>query len=157
MTPATVIQNYLLMHLHRDFDGLDVWRANVVGRRPGVSIVAAGEPGQADLTGVWGGRCRECGLDLRPDSDGSPCCTLPIPGGRSVWIEVKAPRDSQSQSQKDFERRVTRLGALYIICRIRRRETINEILEASAMYRKTGTAAHPPEIVAFFNDLRSKL
>ena len=59
MTPATVIQNYLLMHLHRDFDGLDVWRANVVGRRPGVSIVAAGEPGQADLTGVSGFRAAD--------------------------------------------------------------------------------------------------
>lgn len=178
MTPATAIQNYLLLHLHREFPGIDVWRANVVGRRPGVSVVAAGEPGQADLTGVWGGRCRACG-QLSHDSDPldlSQHWTVSIidrleelersahdftPTGRSIWIEVKSPGDSQSDTQQDFERRVTRLGALYIICRVRKRETmaaIREYLGAPKMVRDAAVPrVHPAEIQTFFDELRAAL
>lgn len=152
MTPATRIQNYLLLHLSREFPGLDCWRANVVGR--GVSLVAAGEPGQADLTGVWGG-CRFCGATKdHPDHTAHDY----RPQGRSVWIEVKSPGDSQSPTQRDFERRVTRLGALYILCRVRKRETVAELERIAALPPKARAGApHPAEISAFFGELRGRL
>jgi|ERR1700722_3548764 len=160
MTPATAIQNYLLLHLHREFPGLDVWRANVVGRKPGVSVVAAGEPGQADLTGVWGGRCSNCGTMSSMHTVGGGCSEVGgfIPQGRSVWIEVKAPGDSQSSIQRDFERRVIRLGALYAICKVRKRETVVDIMayfKLPASLRML--TARPVEIAAFFEELRGKL
>ena len=161
MTPATAIQNYLLMHLNREFPGLDVWRANVIGRRPGVSIVAAGEPGQADLTGVWGGRCGGC-HSMKNEAihtlrtPGEWCHFIPV--GLSVWLEVKSPGDSQSATQRDFERRVTRLGALYVICRVRRKETVAELHAYFRLSPKLrAAAAHPAEIAAFFEELRGRL
>lgn len=154
MTPSSLIQNYLLLHLHREFPGLDVWRANVVGRKPGVSIVAAGEPGQGDLTGVWGGRCRACDR-MHGTYEG---CRELVPSGRSIWIEIKAPGDYQSPAQKDFERRVSCRGALYVICRVRKRETVKEI-EAWMRIRVDQRSAipHPAEIAAFFGELRGQL
>ena len=155
MTPATAIQNYLLMHLNREFPGLDVWRANVIGRRPGVSIVAAGEPGQADLTGVWGG-CATCWLLGAVEH--TERTHRPVSRGLSVWLEVKSPGDSQSATQRDFERRVTRLGALYMICRVRRKETVEELQSYFRLSPKLrAAAAHPAEIAAFFEELRGRL
>lgn len=169
MTPASLIQNYLLLHLGREFPGLDVWRANVVGRKPGVSVVAAGEPGQADLTGVWGGRCMACGgLIEWGKVGGVPGCARPLigvavdhlamPSGRKIEIEIKSPGDSQSKLQRDFERRVTRLGALYIIARIRHKDTITELECYFRLSVKLQAAcAHPAEIQAFFDELRARL
>lgn len=158
MTPATTIQNYLLLHLNREAPGLDVWRANVVGRKPGVSVVAAGEPGQADLTGVWGGKCRWCDAAKDHPMHTVAGCDEFSPLGRSIWIEVKSPNDTQSANQKDFERRVTRLGACYIICKIRRKETVTTL---SAYFRLSAknreNIPHPTEIAEFFTLLRGAL
>ena len=152
-TPATIIQNYLLLHLNREFPGLDVWRANVVAARAGLRFIRAGEPGQADLTGIWGGHCRKCGyneeIGLHRYNPNDPGTHLYTHCGRSVWIEIKTPGDSQTQTQKDFERRVTRLGALYIICKVRKKTTVREISDKPAR--------HPIEIEEFFDELRLAL
>ena len=158
MTPATLITNYLLLHLSREFPGLDVWRSNVVAARAGSRFVRAGEPGQADLTGVWGGRCR-CGKikDHPMHTSGAEAGGF-IPSGRSIWIEVKAPGDKQSPEQKDFERRVSRLGALYIICLVKNSETINALLpKPQPGYARNLPPVHPTEIAAFFSELRARL
>jgi hypothetical protein len=158
MTSGTLIQNYLMLHLSREIPGLDVWRANVVGRKPGVSIVAAGEPGQANLTGIYEGGCAQCGTEryLHGNEPNERCQGVFIPRGRSVWIEVKSPGDSQTPKQKDFERRVSRLGALYIICHVRKRYTLTEL--AMKLARHPGSAdGHPAEIAEFFAALRGRL
>jgi hypothetical protein len=153
-TPATTITNYLLLHLSREFPGLDVWRAAVVKARTDRGYVQAGETGQADLTGVWGGRCRACDR-MRHASGG---CLGFIPSGRSIWIEIKAPGDSQSKAQKDFQFRVASKGALYILCWVKKKETVKEIQAIAALSPKMRFhAEHPAEIQAFFDELRTQL
>lgn len=148
MTPATLIQNYLLLHIAREFPGLDVWRANVVAAKAGQRFVRAGEPGQADLTGVSGRWCK-CGYPRDQHTGNHEF----IPTGRSVWIEIKYGHDRQNQAQRDFERRVTRLGALYIICKVKHENTLDQIRILTAK----PLPVHPAEIQAFFNELREKL
>jgi hypothetical protein len=151
-TPATTITNYLLLHLSREFPGLDVWRAAVVKARTDRGYVQAGETGQADLTGVWGGRCRVCGR-MRHASAG---CREFTPSGRSIWIEIKAPGDSQSKAQKDFQFRVTSKGALYILCRVKKKETVKELEAYFRLPMKIGWN-HPAEMQEFLDELRTKL
>lgn len=54
-------------------------------------IVRIGQPGMADIEGVL------------------------APHGRAFYVEVKAGRDSQRDSQSTFERIVTAMGAIYIV------------------------------------------
>ena len=162
MTTGTLITNYLILHLPREFPGLDVWRAAVVKASTPRGYVQAGEIGQADITGVWNGggdgACRHCG-ELKQD------CAESVhsfqPQGRSIWIEVKSPGDRQKPGQKDFERRVSRLGALYILCAVKRRETVREIAALMGSERRPkkpdGPGAVPAEIAEFYRELRERL
>jgi hypothetical protein len=45
-------------------------------------------------------------------------------GGRCVFLEVKTPHGRQSQRQKDFERRVNKLGFEYYVVR-----SVEEVME----------------------------
>ena len=160
MTAGTLITNYLLLHLGREFPGLDVWPAAVVKARTPRGYVQAGEIGQADITGVWGGRCAFCGHLTVDGCAGLVDHDFSFPG-RSVWIEVKSPGDRQKPRQKDFERRVSRLGALYILCAVKKRATVREIAALMGSERRPKApavpAVHPVEISNFLEQLRARL
>ena len=169
MTSETLIINYLTLHLPRELPGLDIWRSAVVKARTPRGYVQAGEIGQADITGVWGGRC-ECGhlrqKDLQwyaghPEYENGGGCTGCgcgfRPCGRSIWIEVKAPGDRQKPAQKDFERRVSRLGALYVICAVKDRRTVAWFRRYFELPLIDRPGTHPVELSDFFGQLRERL
>lgn len=140
--PANIITKYLLMWLSKEIHGIDVWRANRVkvavrGAGGRVRRMDAGIDGQADLTGHFG----------------FPSPFSPGPPHRRIEIEVKAIQDRQSKDQRDFQHRCERHGTLYIICQIRRRETIIELDERVFL----DPPVHPEEMRAFFNELRARL
>lgn len=141
---ANEITQYLLKHLWQEIPGLDLWRANRykgqalrAGGRLG--MIDAGIDGQADLTGHFG----------FPDYEVNR-------QNRRVELEVKAPGDSQNKNQTDFEHRCKTHGTLYIICTVRKRSTVEEILTLLKI-KKAPFPAHPAEIAAFIKELRERL
>lgn len=139
---ANEITQYLLLFLAREFPGLDVWRNNrvdamAIGAGGKMRKVQAGIDGQADLTGAY-----------------EPA------GGRRIELEIKGPKDQQRQTQKDFEFRMKRNGSLYMICNIRKKETVEEIRGRLAGLKNSTVAMtieHPQEIAAFFAELGARL
>lgn len=40
-----------------------------------------------------------------------------LPHGRSIWLELKTPKGTQSDNQKGFQARCNRLGHIYAVAR----------------------------------------
>jgi hypothetical protein len=72
-----------------------VWRANAGAAMRAGRLVRFGVPGQADITGIIGGRH----------------------GGRRLEIEVKRPdrRNRLSPEQKNFAAMIRRMGGIHIV------------------------------------------
>lgn len=72
-----------------------VWRANAGAAMRAGRLVRFGVPGQADITGIIGGRH----------------------GGRRLEIEVKRPdrRNRLSPEQKNFAAMIRRMGGVHIV------------------------------------------
>lgn len=110
MTPsANTITAELLIRIPKEFPGARVWRQNrlsamAVGRGGKLRHVSAGINGQGDITGIMP-------MSHRPDYYG-----IAVHGIR-IEIEIKTPRDRQSQAQKDFQKMITDAGGIYIVAR----------------------------------------
>lgn len=48
---------------------------------------------------------------------GAADVVIVLNGGRVLWVEFKLPTGRQSDSQKDFEKRITEFGHKYYVCR----------------------------------------
>ena len=86
------LQDHIRLALGRE-PGLVLWRNNcgaaeINGRRLAYGV---GNPGGADLIGVW--------------------------HGRFIAIEIKTPTGRQSEAQRVFEQLVTRNGGIYVVLR----------------------------------------
>lgn len=78
-----------------------LWRNNVGAARIGKRFVRFGLRGSADLQGLIG------------------------PGGRALYVEVKAPDGVQSPEQIAFQRLVTKFGAIYVLA-----ESVDDVRRA---------------------------
>jgi hypothetical protein len=83
----------LLIEIPERFPGCRVWRQNVVAAKAGNRFVRAGLPGMADISGI------------------AP------PSGARIEIEVKAGRDTMSESQEDWRKMIIETGGIHIIAR----------------------------------------
>jgi len=73
--------------------GIAHWRINVIGTPiPGGGFRPSGSKGIADIIGV-------------------------LPGGRALAVEVKSEAGRQSEPQREFERKWTNAGGVYLIVR----------------------------------------
>ncbi len=141
MTPANAITDYLRLILPTREPLLVVWRSNrleatAIGAGGRKRRVSAGIDGQADIRGIYG--------------DGKGCKH----DGWCVEIEVKAPGDKQRETQRVFEHMIQSHGGLYIICEVRRKDTVAEI-KTILGDKAEFTAVVPVEIEAFLGKLRS--
>ena len=96
---VAAIMNYLAIR-----PDLVVWRQNVgalsIEGATGNRFIRFGRVGQADITGI-------------------------MAGGRRLEIEVKGPKGRQSDTQREFEAEISRLGGLYFIAR-----SVQDVIDA---------------------------
>lgn len=88
----STIQKEILLEFGARQD-MRIWRQNTGALKIDDRFIRFGVPGQADITGLL------------------------IPSGRRLEIEVKKLKGAQQESQKNFEKMITKSGGVYITAR----------------------------------------
>lgn len=100
-----------IMDKYERLHWIDVWRQNTGASNKGNRYVRYGIPGQADISGL---------------------ITYGVDAGKRVEIEVKTRTGRQSEKQKEWEVRMRRGKAIYILAKSV--EDVDEALKEYAKY-----------------------
>lgn len=102
------------------YDGWDAWRINTVGIwDPNKGIMRKIKESEKGKSDVW--------------------CVC---NGRTICLEVKVDRDTQSDEQKSFERRVVKAGGVYVIIK-----TQQDFLKFWTKYKRDNNLVSAPPVI----------